>query len=267
MAVNARERLVRMHGAAEPAPLARAVLPRPPPRRPRATALRAGRRRPAAARGHLQLRAGHAASACAGCWRCARSPRGCASSGSCRPGTDAARAGRRGGATGGRPERDALAGRRLRPARSRRRARAWPARWPHAATIVADGRPLRVAYSGPPARPTGPLCLLDGFLDNGRELSVALQHACRLIARGAAGRRLAALGAGLPARMRGDFALLVWDGERGEGLLARDQLGVRSLFLHERRRAALRQRDAPPAGAAAAAPGARSRRASRTGSR
>ena len=33
--------------------------------------------------------------------------------------------------------------------------------------------------------------------------------------------------------MRGDFALLVWDGERGEGLLARDQLGVRSMFLHD----------------------------------
>ncbi len=33
--------------------------------------------------------------------------------------------------------------------------------------------------------------------------------------------------------MRGDFALLVWDPERGEGMLARDQLGVRSLFLHD----------------------------------
>ena len=33
--------------------------------------------------------------------------------------------------------------------------------------------------------------------------------------------------------MRGDFALLIWDRERGEGLLARDQLGVRSLFLHD----------------------------------
>ena len=28
-------------------------------------------------------------------------------------------------------------------------------------------------------------------------------------------------------RLRGDFALLIWDGERGHGLLARDQLGVR----------------------------------------
>ena len=35
------------------------------------------------------------------------------------------------------------------------------------------------------------------------------------------------------ARLRGDFALVIWDEERGEGLLARDQLGVRSLFLHE----------------------------------
>ena len=33
--------------------------------------------------------------------------------------------------------------------------------------------------------------------------------------------------------MRGDFALLIWDETRGRGLLARDQLGVRSMFIHE----------------------------------
>ncbi len=34
-------------------------------------------------------------------------------------------------------------------------------------------------------------------------------------------------------RLRGDFVLLIWDRERGEGLLARDQLGVRPCFLHD----------------------------------
>lgn len=103
---------------------------------------------------------------------------------------------------------------------------------PHASTIVTD-EPLRVAYSGPTVCPTNLLCLLDGFLDNAQELSAELQ-----IPAGSSPEDVLAAGwrhwgRGLPAHMRGDFALLVWDSERGEGLLARDQLGVRSLFLHD----------------------------------
>jgi asparagine synthase (glutamine-hydrolysing) len=102
---------------------------------------------------------------------------------------------------------------------------------PHAATVAELG-PLRVAYSGEPNSERAPLCLLDGFLDNAAELAAELD--CH----GATDERLLAAGwrrwgRELPARMRGDFALLVWDEQRGEGLLARDQLGVRSLFLHE----------------------------------
>jgi asparagine synthase (glutamine-hydrolysing) len=102
---------------------------------------------------------------------------------------------------------------------------------PHAATLAELG-PLQVAYSGDPNRERAPLCLLDGFLDNAAELAAELD--CH----GATDERLLAAGwrhwgRELPARMRGDFALLVWDEERGEGLLARDQLGVRSLFLQE----------------------------------
>lgn len=102
---------------------------------------------------------------------------------------------------------------------------------PHAATIAEHG-PLQVAYSGEPSHERAPLCLLDGFLDNAAELASALD--CQ----GATGEQLLAAGwrrwgPELPARMRGDFALLVWDEEHGEGLLARDQLGVRSLYLHE----------------------------------
>jgi asparagine synthase (glutamine-hydrolysing) len=102
---------------------------------------------------------------------------------------------------------------------------------PHAATTVA-GRGLTLAYTGPAAA-TELLCLLDGCLDNaaeiGEELGVGTDgtEVEQLLA---AAYRL--WGGGLPARMRGDFVLLAWDRERGEGLLARDQLGVRPMFLH-----------------------------------
>jgi asparagine synthase (glutamine-hydrolysing) len=103
---------------------------------------------------------------------------------------------------------------------------------PHQASLLAAGA-LRVAYTGPSPVARRPLCLLDGFLDNSRELSAELG----LSAETAAEELLAAgwlrWGAELLSRLRGDFALVIWDGERGEGLLARDQLGVRSLFLHE----------------------------------
>jgi asparagine synthase (glutamine-hydrolysing) len=102
----------------------------------------------------------------------------------------------------------------------------------HASTVLALG-PLCVAYSGDASVVRRPLCLLDGFLDNAAELSAALGLAAdpppeQLLAAG--WRRW---GRELPARMRGDFALLIWDEEQGEGMLARDQLGVRSVFLHD----------------------------------
>ena len=104
---------------------------------------------------------------------------------------------------------------------------------PHAARTLESG-PLRLALSGPEPHATDPLCVLDGHLDNAAEIGAALGLAVSpsddpetLLA--AAYRRW---GVGLPSRMRGDFALLVWDRERGEGVLARDQLGARPLFLH-----------------------------------
>ncbi|HEX5852144.1 MAG TPA: asparagine synthase-related protein [Solirubrobacteraceae bacterium] len=103
---------------------------------------------------------------------------------------------------------------------------------PHAATLLVNG-PLRVAHTGAGNDAGTPLCLLDGYLDNAAELSTALgshaeePHEALL----AAGWRR--WGRELPARMRGEFALLIWDEALGEGLLARDQLGVRSMFLHE----------------------------------
>jgi asparagine synthase (glutamine-hydrolysing) len=103
---------------------------------------------------------------------------------------------------------------------------------PESASILEEG-PLRVAYSGSQAPSNGPLCLLDGYLDNLSALIDALEAPMpsspeQLLAAG--WRRW---GRDLLPRMRGDYALLIWDRERGEGLLARDQLGARSLYLFE----------------------------------
>ncbi len=103
---------------------------------------------------------------------------------------------------------------------------------PHASRIASYGS-LQTAYSGSARNSTGPLCLLDGFLDNQRELRLALEAPTDASAEDVLAAGYRRWGSGLPARMRGDFALLVWDHERGEGLLARDQLGVRGMFLHD----------------------------------
>jgi asparagine synthase (glutamine-hydrolysing) len=105
---------------------------------------------------------------------------------------------------------------------------------PSSQTTTAVLGAVAVAYSGPTTSTATPVCLLDGFLDNLDELRAELGGEVErsspedLIAAGY--RRW---GSGLPTRLRGDFALLIWDQNREEGLLARDQLGVRSLFLHE----------------------------------
>lgn len=75
--------------------------------------------------------------------------------------------------------------------------------------------------AGVPAADDGIACHLDGHLDNPEDLGGDLAAAYRR------------WGAGLPVRMRGDFALAIWDPARREGLLARDQLGVRPLFFAE----------------------------------
>jgi asparagine synthase (glutamine-hydrolysing) len=65
------------------------------------------------------------------------------------------------------------------------------------------------------------VCRLDGHLDNPEAVGPELTAGYRR------------WGVGLPERMRGDFVLLAWDAEKREGLLARDQLGVRPLFFSE----------------------------------
>jgi asparagine synthase (glutamine-hydrolysing) len=101
---------------------------------------------------------------------------------------------------------------------------------PYEATLGGNAG-LRVAYSGEPTRERGTLCLLDGQLDNAAELGRELGlGSCTTEGLLTAGYRR--WGRELPSRLRGDFVLLVWDPERREGLLARDQLGVRPCLIH-----------------------------------
>jgi asparagine synthase (glutamine-hydrolysing) len=106
---------------------------------------------------------------------------------------------------------------------------------PHPSRVLFEDGPLRLAYTGAPPRSADVVCLLDGHLDNQAEIRAALQATWpgdpgaspeELLA---AGYR--AWGRGLLERMRGDFVLLIWDRARSEGLVARDQLGVRPFFV------------------------------------
>lgn len=99
---------------------------------------------------------------------------------------------------------------------------------------LASG-PLQLAYSGPMVAPGEVVCLLDGHLDNAAELAAELGDAAAARAGGVAESLLAEgyrrWGPELPARMRGDFVLLVWDGARRAGMIARDQLGARPAYV------------------------------------
>ena len=90
-----------------------------------------------------------------------------------------------------------------------------------------------MAYSGPANSTGATLCLLDGFLDNALELGAELAVDAVAGNEGIIAEGWRRWGMNLLGRMRGDFVLLLWDELRGEGLIARDQLGVRSIFLHD----------------------------------
>jgi asparagine synthase (glutamine-hydrolysing) len=92
---------------------------------------------------------------------------------------------------------------------------------------------LQFAYTGPASRARDPLCVFDGHLDNAAELSVQLQVSPGLSTEELLAAAWRGWGDQLPARLRGDFVLLLWDAARQQGLLARDQLGARPLFLSE----------------------------------
>jgi len=107
---------------------------------------------------------------------------------------------------------------------------------PFEATVIREP-PLQLAFSGPSSIHHGLVCLLDGHVDNlaqlCQDLNVEAQPGSapqpeELLA--AAYRRW---GHDLPSRMRGDFAFLVWDPAKREGLIARDQLGTQPFYLHD----------------------------------
>jgi asparagine synthase (glutamine-hydrolysing) len=101
----------------------------------------------------------------------------------------------------------------------------------------AAGRRLSLAQESADglAVPSSPTCVLEGRIYNARELGQQLKvdgagvdaEAVLL----AAWRRW---GEAMLGRLRGDFALLVWDPSSQTGLLARDQLGSGSVYFHSR---------------------------------
>jgi asparagine synthase (glutamine-hydrolysing) len=106
---------------------------------------------------------------------------------------------------------------------------------PEPARLLERGA-LRLACGGPaPATADGLLCLLNGNLDNAAQIAAELGDPGAdapveaLLA--AAYRRW---GRETVRRLRGDFTLLIWDAAKEEGLIARDQLGLRPFFLHRR---------------------------------
>ena len=103
------------------------------------------------------------------------------------------------------------------------------------ATLAELGSELAIAYSGPRVPRTaacGVVCVLNGYVYNlgaiarsagdedvdDPELVLALAYADR--------------GVGLLEDLRGDFAVLFWDTRVAAGLIARDQLGGKSIYLH-----------------------------------
>ena len=102
--------------------------------------------------------------------------------------------------------------------------------------VSAGAGALAVAWTGAAGLsepgPRGALCVVDG-----RPLTAALAAELRCDPATPAEVLVAAawprLGERLLELLDGEFALVVWDAKRGRGLLARDRLGSRPLFLSE----------------------------------
>jgi asparagine synthase (glutamine-hydrolysing) len=103
-------------------------------------------------------------------------------------------------------------------------------------SATAAAGSLAMAWTGPPA-PAPPsaersACLLDGEIYNLEEIARIAQVPANQAPEPTLASAYARLGESLIARLRGEFALLLWDARARTGLLARDQLGAGSLFLH-----------------------------------
>jgi asparagine synthase (glutamine-hydrolysing) len=109
--------------------------------------------------------------------------------------------------------------------------------------LLLDGRPRtgesgRLAYGCAGAAHLAELgeerliCLLEGTIYNGSELSRQLSLPSGLDPAALLAHGYARMGPRLWPLLRGDFVALVWDRAAGAGVLVRDQLGGRALFLH-----------------------------------
>ena len=93
--------------------------------------------------------------------------------------------------------------------------------------------PLALGWTGN-APPRGdPLVLLTGQVHNLDELVGELDLGGELDPERVLAEAYARWGESMLARLRGGFAIVAWDRSRQAGLVAVDQLGVGSLFLHE----------------------------------
>jgi asparagine synthase (glutamine-hydrolysing) len=93
-----------------------------------------------------------------------------------------------------------------------------------------------VSHSGSAADSSissGPLCLLTGHVENAAVIDAEWGARPGSSVEQALAAGYLRRGAELLESLRGEFVLLIWDSVRGEGLIARDQLGVHCLYLHD----------------------------------
>lgn len=94
---------------------------------------------------------------------------------------------------------------------------------------------VAVAASPPPdVEPVehGVWCVLDGYIDNAGELAAQLGLSAATPVEAVLAEGFRRWREQVLSRLLGDFALFLWDRRAETGLLARDQLGTRSLFLY-----------------------------------
>lgn len=94
---------------------------------------------------------------------------------------------------------------------------------------------LALAWSGEPPAPSPRTLLFAGRLQNLRSLGAELGRPDDLDDASAVASAFERWGTAALERLRGGFAVVLWDPETREGILAVDQLGVGGLFLHESR--------------------------------
>lgn len=108
------------------------------------------------------------------------------------------------------------------------------------AGILDYGRPFHEGpltivgadLDGGGVEPDRPFCMLDGYLDNATALASDLglpESSEPELVLGTAYRRW---GDAALERLRGDFSILIWDRRERRGVMACDQFGARSIFLH-----------------------------------